>query len=354
VNLPCRIAVVILALGALLLSAPHETRAQGAGGNRDFDFAFGTWETRISFLRRRPNAAASWATMNGTVVTRKVWSGRANLEEIEANGPSGRFEGMTLRLYDPRAREWNLYWANSNDGAMGTPVIGTFHHGSGAFYDQEVADGKVAFLRQRYYDVTPTSYRFEQSVSHDGGAHWLPNFRAALSRRQQPTVTPQPVMPLPKAQHDFDWQFGSWNVRMARLDHPLSGSSSWTDLHAHVLVSKIWNGRANLAEISASGPSERLEFLALRLFQPQSGQWSLNFAGVKNGQLGVPLFGTFKNGRGDFYDQEPYNGKTIWIRFSFYDIGSASARDEQAFSDDAGTTWQVNWINVHTRALPSP
>lgn len=63
----------------------------------------------------------------------------------------------------------------------------------------------------------------------------------------------------------------------------------------------------------------------------------------------MPLYGAFKSGRGDFCDQEPYNGKTIWIRSSFYNIGRASARDEQAFSEDGRRTRQINWISVHAR-----
>ncbi len=345
------IAAVAAACGALSLPILDgaNARAQASGGDGDFDFAFGTWATHISVLDRVQDGNASWAQMNGTVVTRKVWNGRANLEEIEANAPSGRFEGMTLRLYDPQAGEWNLYWSNSKDGKMGPPMVGSFRDGNGVFYDQESLDGKAVYIRQRYYDVTATSYRFEQAVSSDGGTHWQPNFRAALARRLEPSVAPEPVAALPRAQHDFDWQFGSWNARMSRLDRPLSASTSWTKLQASVVVRKIWGGRANLAEISAEGGSQHLEFLALRLFEPERGQWSLNFAGVKDGRLGVPLYGTFENGRGDFYDQETYKGKTIWIRFSFYDIGLTSARDEQAFSNDGGTTWEVNWVSLHSR-----
>jgi hypothetical protein len=37
------------------------------------------------------------------------------------------------------------------------------------------------------------------------------------------------------------------------------------------------------------------------------------------------------------------------VRFIFSDISATSGRDEQAFSDDGGKTWEVNWINTHTR-----
>ena len=136
---------------------------------------------------------------------------------------------------------------------------------------------------------------------------------------------------------------------MSRLQHPLTGSTTWTELDGTVVVRKVWDGRANLAEIKADGPSGHLEFLSLRLYNPQARQWSLNFASSNGGTLSVPMIGEFKNGRGEFYDQESFNGRTILVRFIFSDISATSGRDEQTFSDDGGKTWEVNWINTHTR-----
>jgi hypothetical protein len=150
-------------------------------------------------------------------------------------------------------------------------------------------------------------------------------------------------------QHDFDWQLGTWKVHMSRLQHPLTGSTSWAELDGTVVVRKIWDGRANLAEIEADGPASHLEFLSLRLYNPQAHQWSLNFSSSKGGTLSVPMIGEFKNGRGEFYDQESFNGRTILVRFVFSTLSPNSTRDEQAFSDDGGKNWEVNWINIHTR-----
>jgi hypothetical protein len=111
----------------------------------------------------------------------------------------------------------------------------------------------------------------------------------------------------------------------------------------------VWDGRANLAEIEANGRASHLEFLSLRLYNPQSHQWTLNFSSSNGGTLSVPMIGEFKNGRGEFYDQESFNGRTILVRFVFSTLSPNSTRDEQAFSDDGGKTWEVNWINIHTR-----
>lgn len=113
---------------------------------------------------------------------------------------------------------------------------------------------------------------------------------------------------------------------------------------------KLWNGKGNLTELESDGPDGHLELLALRLYNAQAHQWNLTFATSKGGVLGLPaLAGEFKNGRGDFYDQEPYNSKTIWVRFSVFPISPDAMQSEQAFSDDGGKTWETNWINKYTR-----
>jgi hypothetical protein len=160
---------------------------------------------------------------------------------------------------------------------------------------------------------------------------------------QNNTATPR------DGQHDFDWQLGTWKIHMQRLQHPLTGSTRWTELDGTVVVRKIWDGRANLAEIVTDGPSGHLEFLSLRLYNPQAHQWSLHFASSNSATFSVPMIGEFKNGRGEFYDEEPFNGRTILVRFAFSIDAPNSTRDEQSFSDDGGKTWELNWINTATR-----
>jgi hypothetical protein len=150
-------------------------------------------------------------------------------------------------------------------------------------------------------------------------------------------------------QHDFDFEIGTWKTHLSRLVHPLTGSSTWIELEGTSVVRKIWKGRANLVELEADGPSGHIEVLSLRLYNPQSHQWSLNTANSKGGTLSVPTIGEFKNGRGEFYDQEEFGGRTILVRNVWSEITPNSCRFEQAFSDDGGKTWEVNWIAVDTR-----
>ena len=149
--------------------------------------------------------------------------------------------------------------------------------------------------------------------------------------------------------HDFDFDFGKWRTHSSRLMHPLTGSTQWRDMDGITTVSKVWDGRANLAEYAADGPAGHVELLALRLYNPTTRQWSINFATPNVGTFGVPGVGELRNGRIEFYDQEPLNGRQILVRFSIWGITQDTAQSEQAFSDDGGKTWEVNWINKYTR-----
>jgi hypothetical protein len=151
-------------------------------------------------------------------------------------------------------------------------------------------------------------------------------------------------------QHDFDFEIGTWHTHLTRLQHPLTGSTTWIEYDGTSTISKIWNGRANLVELEVDGPTGHIEGLSLRLYNPQSHQWSLNFANSAQGTMSIPTIGEFKNGRGEFYDQETFNNRTILVRNVFQDITTTTYRFEQSFSDDGGKTWEPNWIAVDTRA----
>jgi hypothetical protein len=150
-------------------------------------------------------------------------------------------------------------------------------------------------------------------------------------------------------QHDFDFEIGTWKTHLSRLQHPLTGSTTWIEYEGTSVVRKVWNGRANLVELEVDGPAGHIEGLSLRLYNPQSHQWSIHFANSNGGTLSQPTIGEFKNGRGEFFDQESFDGRTILVRNVWSDITPSSCHFEQAFSDDGGKTWEVNWIATDTR-----
>jgi hypothetical protein len=150
-------------------------------------------------------------------------------------------------------------------------------------------------------------------------------------------------------QHDFDFEIGTWKTELSRLLNPLSGSTTWVKYEGTTIVRKVWDGKANLVELVADGPAGHFEGLSLRLYNPQSRQWSLNFANKRSGILAIPTIGEFKNGKGEFYCQETLNERAILVRFIIEPIHQDKCRFEQAFSADGGKTWEVNWIAIDTR-----
>jgi hypothetical protein len=150
-------------------------------------------------------------------------------------------------------------------------------------------------------------------------------------------------------QHDFDFEFGTWKTKLRRLVRPLTGSTTWVEYEGTTVVRPVLNGRANLVELTASGPAGSFAGMSLRLYNPQSRQWSLNFANVSDGSLAIPTIGEFHDGRGEFYDQETLNGRAIFVRFVITVVNADTCRFEQAYSADGGKTWEVNWVAVDSR-----
>jgi hypothetical protein len=130
---------------------------------------------------------------------------------------------------------------------------------------------------------------------------------------------------------------------------PLTGSTKWVEFDGTSVVTPIWDGRGSVIELDVKGGAGHTVGLGVRLYNPESHQWNLNWANGRDGVMAIPMMGEFKNGRGDFMDVEQFDGRTIFVRNVFSDLKRDSARFEQAFSADGGRTWDTNWIMTWTR-----
>lgn len=153
----------------------------------------------------------------------------------------------------------------------------------------------------------------------------------------------------PDGSKDFDFEFGEWHAHLKRRLDLLTGSDKWVEYEGPSVVRKVWNGKANLGEIDLNGPTGRIQGLSLRVYNPQSRQWSISFVNSAAGEFSAPMIGGFRDGRGEFYNQESFRGRAIFVRFVFSDITPKSFKLEQAFSGDGGKTWEANWIATFTR-----
>jgi hypothetical protein len=168
---------------ALLATAAHAADiTAGRDGSRDFDFEIGTWRTEVKRLVRPLTGSQEWVTYEGTSVVKSLMREAANVVELDVAGPAGRIEGMSLRLYDPQARQWSLNYASRGGGKLTAPVFGEFKEGRGEFYGQDTLDGRTILVRFVISEIKPGSCRFEQSFSADGGQTWEPNWIATDTR----------------------------------------------------------------------------------------------------------------------------------------------------------------------------
>jgi hypothetical protein len=76
------------------------------------------------------------------------------------------------------SHQWSLSWVSTGAAAFGTPMVGEFKDGRGTFYDMETVGGRQILVRNVWSEIMPTSSKFEQAFSTDGGTTWEMNWVA--------------------------------------------------------------------------------------------------------------------------------------------------------------------------------
>ena len=175
---------------------------------------------------------------------------------------------------------------------------------------------------------------------------------AVLLAAGQTGARADPAPALHDGQHDFDGLAGSWTIHLKKRLKPLTGSDEWIEFDGTVVCRQIWNGHGEVEEFNVDSPAHNIHIhgVAVRLYDPQTGQWRIYWANERNGAMDpAPQVGHFSGDRGEFYSQDSLDGRPIFIRFAWTNIGTARPHFEQAFSNDGGKTWEVNWITDQTR-----
>jgi hypothetical protein len=169
---------------------------------------------------------------------------------------------------------------------------------------------------------------------------------ASAAYAQAPAPMPAPPAPHDGG-HDFDFLIGDWKAHVRRLPDRLVGASTWLEYDGISRHHKILDSNANFEEFEVDAPvtHQHLKAQTLRLYNPDTHQWSIYLVDVNKGTLDQPpVVGGFDGPRGEFYDQEDFKGRKIFVRYIWLNQSPHAARMEQSFSDDGGKTWEVNWI----------
>lgn len=167
---------------AMAAAPPAAPVAVAHDGQRDFDFELGDWRCHLSRRLHPLTGSNTWVEYDGTSVLRPLWSGKANIGELELDGAAGHIEGLSLRVYNPQTRQWGISYANAAAGMVGLPMFGAFKDGRGAFYAQDTLNDRMIFVRFVFSDITAHTFQLEQAFSDDGGKTWEANWIAKFTR----------------------------------------------------------------------------------------------------------------------------------------------------------------------------
>jgi hypothetical protein len=148
---------------------------------------------------------------------------------------------------------------------------------------------------------------------------------------------------------DFDFWFGSWDVRNRWLRRRLAGSDDWEEFDATVVARPLLDGVGNEDEFRTDHAGGFIG-MSFRFFDPERRRWSIYWADSRRpGELDPPVFGTFSGDIGLFEGEDVYRGRPILVRFAWSGVTTPTPRWEQAFSDDGGKMWETNWVMDFTR-----
>lgn len=145
---------------------------------------------------------------------------------------------------------------------------------------------------------------------------------------------------------DFDFLIGAWRVHNRKLKTRLAASNEWLEFPATLEFRKILNGLGNIDQFQAEFDGKPFEGVSLRVFNPATGLWTIYWMDTNKPVLAEQVVGSFKDGRGEFYGEEEFNGRKVKLRFIWSEIATTSPRWEQAYFDEAQQNWETNWVTT--------
>ncbi|WP_439566687.1 DUF1579 domain-containing protein [Sphingopyxis sp.] len=180
-------AAMVLA-GGFLPAAAVAGQSEGAqelapmGALSDWDFLVGSWSVRHRRLKGRLVGSTEWQEFDGTCVNWKTMGGYGNVDDNVLELPSGTYQAVGIRAFNPDTRQWSIWWLDSRAANIEPPVRGGFEDGVGIFIGDDVHDGRPVKVRFRWTKITSSTAHWDQAFSTDGGATWEENWHMDFTR----------------------------------------------------------------------------------------------------------------------------------------------------------------------------
>lgn len=157
---------------------PSKTSSQN-----DFDFFIGKWKIHNKKLKTRLNNSKEWTEFEASQECYKILRGFGNTDHYRTQFNGVPFEGMTLRLFNPKTKLWSIYWADSNAVVLDVPVVGSFENKIGKFYANDVFEGKDIIVQFNWDATNADVPVWSQAFSADNGKTWEWNWYMTFYRQ---------------------------------------------------------------------------------------------------------------------------------------------------------------------------
>ena len=166
----------VLAVGAAFPAPSSATTPVQAVEARRFDFLHGRWQVVHRKLRQRLAGNTEWFEFPGTLEVAPILGGLGNFDQNVLSDPKGTFEASSLRLFNPREKQWSIWWFDARLPSIDPPVVGGFQGAKGTFYSRDVFKDRPIRVRTTYEPLTPEHAQWTQAFSPDDGATWEVNW----------------------------------------------------------------------------------------------------------------------------------------------------------------------------------
>jgi hypothetical protein len=163
-----------LAIATALLNS--DATASAMEETRRFDFLHGRWNVVHRKLKQRLAGSNEWIEFPGTLAVAPILGGLGNFDQNVLQDPNGSYEASSLRLFNPRAKQWAIWWFDARLPAAEPPVVGGFEDNKGTFYTHDIFKGRPIRVRTTYQPLTPDHAQWTQAFSPDAGASWEINW----------------------------------------------------------------------------------------------------------------------------------------------------------------------------------
>ena len=159
-----------------------EITATPASSKHDFDFFEGKWNLHNKKLKSRLKNCTEWIEFESTQEMYRILNGTGNIDNFLATFDGQPFEGMTVRLFNPKTKLWSIYWADSNEGRLDPQVVGSFEDNVGHFFTKDIFNDKSVIVVFRWDARDKNNPVWSQAMSDDNGKTWEWNWYMFMTR----------------------------------------------------------------------------------------------------------------------------------------------------------------------------